>query len=223
MPLARSLRVAVALSGVAGLLALAACGPNDTPSQTQSQASSGTTAPSQTPPSDTGAVTGEPVGPVGDPCALLTPADVKAAFGQDVLATKRLKPHTDEDGTTQQCAISTSGTPMDTSAFATLNAMASGMSGQNVDLPPVAAIGVVLASYSKPVDLSEWKSVGGLPPGSKQLTGVGLAAIIIALPKGAVGFVVLTPTTGFYIYDLEGRAVPAAEMEKLLRAAAGRA
>lgn len=223
MLLARRLRAAVVLCGAAGLFALAACGPTDTPGQTPSnQAGATSAAPSQTAPPDTNAVTGEPVGSVGDPCALLTPADVKDAFGQNVLAMKRLGPHTDEDGTTQQCAISTNGTPMDGSGFAALSAMASGMSGQSIDLPPVAAIGVVRASYSVPADVSEFNAAD-LPPGSKKLSGVGLAAIVLALPKGSFGMVVLTATTGFYIYDLEGRAVPTAEMEKLLRAAAGRA
>lgn len=167
-----------------------------------------------------GAVTGPAAMAGGDPCALLTPADVRAAFGQTVSKTRRLDASTDEDGTTQQCALVTNGTPMSGAAFGALSAMASGVSGKKVSAEPSgSAIGVTLMSLSRPAT-AEDLAAEEKPVGTKVIDGLGLFAAVFVLPgDGGFAYGLASPTKGVIIYDLEGRKVAADDMAALLRAA----
>jgi len=207
------------------LLALGACKSSDT--ATPAPSGGGPTATTgSAPAAGTGAntVTGEPVGDAGDPCLLLTPADVQAAFGQTVSAVRRLKATTDEDGVSQQCVLVTSGPAMNGPGMAALSTMAKALGGQKVDAQPAsAAIGVTLVKRPTVMDMNDPGDGDPLPPNAKKLPDVGQGGVIISPPAGAVGVALIDPHRGVYIMDLEGRAVPLAEMEKLLRAAVAHA
>lgn len=162
--------------------------------------------------------------PAGDPCALVTPADVRAAFGQTVTAISRLDVEADADGgTSQPCALATDGVPLSGTDFSAVSTAASGFTGQRLsDEPATAAIGVRLMIKSGPLDVAAFEPEK-FPAGSKVLSGVGVFAVVVGLPgSGAVGYALASPTRGVLVYDLEDRRVPADEIEKLLRAAVSR-
>jgi hypothetical protein len=160
----------------------------------------------------------------GDPCALVTPEDVAAAFGQKVTAIVRLDIETDADGgTSQQCALATDGVPLSGPDFSAVSTAVSGFTGKQFSgEPATAAIGIRLMIKSGSVDPAAFETEK-FPAGSKVLSGVGVFAVVLGLPSpGAVGYALASPTRGVLVYDLEDRRVPAGETEKLLRAAVSR-
>jgi hypothetical protein len=169
-------------------------------------------------------VTGEPAGTGGDPCALVTAADV-TAYGEAVKSMKRLKVSTDEDGTTQQCALVISGPPMAGPGIKALTAMGQAMGGDpnatGVDSAGSAVIGVVLQQLSKALDKGEL-GAGDLPPGAKIVTGVGDFGMVF--PSPAVGGLAigLKGQRGVWIMALEGKKLTTDQLEVLLRAAVSR-
>jgi hypothetical protein len=210
-------RATVVLVTVAGFV-LAACSPERPPA---ADAGAAATAPGGASNPD---VSGATPMASGDPCALVTPADVRATFGQTVTAIARLDVETDADGATSQlCALATDGVPLSGPDVSAVSAVASGFTGGHLtDELATAAIGVRLMIKSQPVDVAAFETEK-FPPGSKVLSGVGVFGVVLGLPgSGAVGYALASPTRGVLIYDLEDRRVPADQVEKLLRAAVSR-
>jgi hypothetical protein len=132
-------RAAVVLVTVAALI-LAACSQDRSPADggaTPATARGGASAPE---------VSGAAPMAGGDPCALVTPADVLATFGQAVTAVARLDVETDADGATSQlCAMATDGVPPSGPDVSAVSAAVSGFTGGHLaGEPATAAIGVRL-------------------------------------------------------------------------------
>ena len=195
------------------VLAAAACSSSDTPPS--GAASTGT---------QTGSASGSNAATAGDPCALITAADVKTALKQTVSDTDRYESIKDDTGTTTRCALTTDGKPLSGSGFDMLSELASGFTGQPLTSQPAASVGVILLTRTAPYDASAG-DVDKLPPGSKTIAGVGSFALVLGVPAGGpggIGFAQANPTTVVVVYDLEDRVVPAADMETLLRAVVAR-
>ena len=209
-------RVAVALV----VLALSACVGDPAPP------AAGTVSPALPPPAGGDPTpSGAAAMPAGDPCALITPDDVRSAFRQTVTAIARLDVDTDDDGTViQQCALATDGVPLAGADFMAVSNAVSGFTARRLsEEPATAAIGLSLVVRSTSVDPGAFE-VDKFPPGSSVVPGLGVFAVVMGMTgAGGVAYVLTSPTKGIVIYDLEDRQVPAAEMEKLLRAAAARA
>ncbi len=162
-------------------------------------------------------VTGEAVGRLGDPCALLSAEDITTSLGLDVLAVTRLAEETDEDGTSQMCVFTTDGASLDAGGLGLLSAMAGGTDTSTL---PAAGLGVVrieaLPDPDAEIDEEE------LPPGSRQVA-VGRLALAVPGPTGGgAGIVQMTDNGGFYLMVIQQATVSADQLEQLIRAAAGR-
>lgn len=211
----------------ASCCAVTACGTSKsttaaTPT-TGSVATATTTTGTTTQPTTSGDLTptGASAGALGDPCALLTPADVTAAMGQHVLGIRRIAAQTDSDGQlSQQCVYLTDGTPMDVSSLA----IVAGLSGGGTT-PKLSGggIGVTLEKLDKPYSKDD---ADPIPPSARLIPGLGDFALVIANPGGAKGVggagIATKGTTGVFMMDLEGRKVQQSELEALLRAIVGR-
>jgi hypothetical protein len=207
------------VAAVLPLLAVGACTAADTPGT--GQGGTATTAAATPTPGPT--VAGEAAGAAGDPCALVTPADVQAAFGQKVLGIRRLAVDTsDDDRIAQECDLTTDGTPMSAVEFVGLSTVASGFTGKQLSTEPVTAlVGICLMRLKTPIDPNNL-DVEKLPDGAKVLPGVGIFAMVLDLSTGSLGYAIASPTKAVIIYDADGRAVPEDGMEKLMRAAVAR-
>lgn len=215
-------RVPARLAGAVFLAAVAGCGagPQD------GLAGTGSPAPSSRAPLARPA--GAAAGVAGDPCALLTATAVHAATGEVVRAVTRLPVFTDGSGTSQLCVLDTSSPPM-MPGGTDFPDLARGLSGMDEPSQPAetvvhldgGGIGVQLSVVSKPSSLP---GIADLPPGSRVVPGVGrLAAVSPGAGPGAIGYVLVGAARVVHVYVLEGRRVPPAQIDALLRAVASRA
>jgi hypothetical protein len=154
----------------------------------------------------------------GDPCALITAAEIQAAVGQSVTKITRLPVDSDSDGTSQQCLFATNGTPPSGAAAALLAQMAAGFGVGSGSSFTSAGIGVILhvaagSGSPEPVDTSE------LPPGAKVIAGLGDFAVAVPSPLSAGGAAICAVgNRALIIIAIEGRATPVDQLEALLRA-----
>ena len=203
----------VALALAAGSVLLAsACSANEPSAAT----------PATGAPSPASSASGGQAATTADPCALVTAADIKTAFGQTVSDTERYETTTDETGTTARCALITDGKPTTGAVFDDLSTLTSGFTGKALTSQPGASVGVILVTGTAPYDASAG-DIAKLPTGSKTIAGLGTFAVVLAVPAGGgIGFAQTSPTEMVVVYDLEDRVVPAAQVEALLRTAVSR-
>lgn len=212
-------RVVVAAIALSVLASTACSGSDPTPSG--SPGSTVTTAPGGVIPTRSGG--GEPEAlSSGDPCTVITAADISTALSQTVTDTQRFEAISDEDSTTQECALSTSGKAMPAAGFDGLSALASGFTGRPLSSPSSAVVGVAVMSHGKPYDAAKGDT-DKLPKGSKVISKLGTFAVVVAVSgNGGLAFAQTSPTRTVVIYDAEDRKVSTSQMEALLRAAVGR-
>ncbi len=223
-------RVAV-VSLVASLtLLLAGCGPKDSPSTSSSGAPTSPAAGGATAaPGTSGlAIQGETaIGPFGDPCALLTAAEVSAATGFTVKAITRGKALTNDTGPSQNCVYLTDGPSLVGPLASALGAMA-GQDPKAVSSAVSAAgglVGVTLTGVdpTKTTGAAASSGAGSTQAGVtvKQLTDLGPYAAVIALPSGAAAFAAKGSTAIMLMVLIDGK-ISADGTEKMLRSAYGK-
>jgi hypothetical protein len=223
-------RVAV-VSLVASLtLLLAGCGPKDSTSTSSigaptSPAAGGATAATGT---SGMAIQGETaIGPFGDPCALLTAAEVSSAVGFTVTGETRGKVTGTGVNASQNCVFLTNGPSLVGPLASALGAMA-GQDPTAVSNAVKAAGGVVGITLTG-VDPSAATAApgasgaGSTEPGVtfKMIPDLGPDAAVGTLPSGAVGFAA-KGTTGLILMVLIDGKISADGTEQMLRAAYGK-
>jgi len=217
---------AVSLVATLSLL-LAGCGPKDS-----SPTSSGT---GPTASAAGGATTGTnaqgmavqgetAIGPFGDPCALLTAAEVGTATGFTVTAVTRGKVITSSKGPSQNCVYLTTGPSLVGPLAAALGAMA----GQDPTAVSgaVAAAGGLVGITLTGVDPSKATAASGnsgtgsteAGVGVKMLTDLGPYAAVISLPSGAAAFAAKGTTAITVMVLIDGK-ISADGTEQMLRSA----
>jgi len=209
---------AVVIATVAALLGLTAC--SGRPAWT-------TPVPSPTSAPAIITKSGAPAGTAGDPCVVLKPAEVQDAIGQTVRATHRLPTVTTTAAVSQQCQFDISGAGISVAGMTSISTLAASFIGQKVEAQRdnevnVAMIEVALAELTNAATGSSFPSKT-LPPGGKRVSGIGQGAVVVSMPTGSIGAALVNPHRAVYLMDLEGRAVPQAQMEKLLKAAVSHA
>lgn len=224
-------RIAV-VSLVASLsLLLAGCGSKD-PSPTASAASPTSSA------SATGgapdvtdaqgmAVEGETaIGPFGDPCALLTAAEVASATGFTVTGIARGEVINNDSGPAQNCVYVTDGPALAGPLASALGAM----SGQDPTALTNAVnaagglVGITLTGVD-PDDIPTADDTGedGGDPGITvtMLTDLGPSAAVVSLPNGSAGVAAKGTTQVMLMVLIDGQT-SAGGTEQMLRSAYGR-
>ncbi|HKD98633.1 MAG TPA: hypothetical protein VKB69_13720, partial [Micromonosporaceae bacterium] len=153
-------------------IALAACtssglttgGPSPEPSNTLSAG----------PLPGSAAATGSPS--ASSACDLLSSADVQSALGESVTSSNPLPSVSGAAGTLQECALKTSGPPLDPQATATLKAIATALVGpvaSNLDLS-TGGIAIIFAT----TPLAVTASPTALPSGVTSVPGIGQQAYV---------------------------------------------
>ena len=222
------MRGIAAVSLVASIsLLLAGCGPKD-PSPTSSNAgptSSAAGGATAAPDASGLAVQGETaIGPFGDPCALLTAAEVGTATGFTVTAVTRGKVITSSKGPSQNCVYLTTGPSLVGPLAAALGAMA-GQDPTAVSSAVTAAGGLVGVTLSgvDPNDASADPGNSGSDStepgvGVKRITDLGPSAAVITLPSGAAAFAAKGTTLLMLMVLIDGQ-ISADGTEQMLRSA----
>jgi hypothetical protein len=192
---------------------MAACTGNATPSA----GGTPTTAPT------VGSSASAPSGGSGDPCTLLTAADVQSALGEKVTNSTGSTGATAADGSNvKQCVLSTDGpAPMGGGAQSILGFVA-GLAGQqpNINLT-TGGIAVLVTTTATPVTAS----ATGLPvpSGGSAAGGIGKSAYAVPAPTGGgIAVSQVDDTTSVIVVDLEGKQVTADQLTALLKAAVAR-
>jgi hypothetical protein len=183
-------------------------------------------APGPSSPASAGVITtksGAPAGAAGDPCVVLQPAEVQGAIGQTVRSTQRLPTVTTAAAVSQQCQFEISGAGISYAGMSSIAALADSFVGQKVQAQRdnevnVAMIEVAVADLTAAATGSSFPSKT-LPAGAKRVSGIGQGAVVVSMSTGSIGAALINPHKAVYLIELEGRAVPQAQMEKLLRAA----
>jgi hypothetical protein len=167
------------------------------------------------------------IGPFGDPCALLTAAEVSSAVGFTVTGITRGKALTNDTGPSQNCVYLTNGPSLVGPLASALGAMA-GQDPTAVTNAVNAAGGVVgitltgvdpSAATANPGD----SGAGSTEPGVtvKQIKDLGTYAAVITLPSGGVAFAA-KGTTAIMIMVLIDGQISADGTEQMLRSAYGK-
>lgn len=222
-------RVAVVSLVASVSLLLAGCGPKDsspTSSGTSSPTSSAAAGAPAGPDTFGLAITGETaIGPFGDPCALLTVAQVESGSGYTVTGVTRGKVTGTGPDASQNCVYLTNGPSLVGPLAAALGAM-TGQDPTAVSDAVTAAgglVGITLTvadpatqDTAAPTD----SGAGSTEPGVtvKQLTDLGPYAAVVALPSGAAGFAMKGSTVIMLMVLIDGN-ISADGTEQMLRSA----
>ena len=223
-------RVAV-VSLVASLsLLLAGCGPKDS-----SPTSSGTSSPTSSAAGGAAggttnqgmAIQGETaIGPFGDPCALLTAAEVSSATGFTVTGVTRGKVTGTGANAAQNCVFLTNGPSLVGPLAAALGAM-TGQDPTAVSNAVTAAgglVGITLTAADTSTNTAAPTGSGAdsTEPGVtvKRITDLGPYAAVISLPSGAAAFAA-KGTTAIMLMVLIDGSISADGTEQMLRSAYG--
>jgi hypothetical protein len=166
------------------------------------------------------------IGPFGDPCALLTAAEVSKATGFTVTGVTRGKVVTNDTGPSQNCVFLTNGPSLVGPLAAALGAM-SGQDPTAVSSAVTAAgglVGVTLTGIdpTKATAAPGDSGAGTSEPGVtvKQLTDLGPSAAVITLPSGAAAFAAKGTTVIMLMVLIDGK-ISADGTEQMLRSAYG--
>jgi hypothetical protein len=163
------------------------------------------------------------IGPLGDPCALLTADEVSKATGFTVTAVTRGKATTNDKGPLQNCVYLTNGPSLAGPLAAALGAMA-GQNSSTVATAVKAAGGVVGVTLSTVDPTKVAAAAGQSGAGStqagvtvKQLTDLGAFAAVISLPTGSAAFAAKGSTAITVMVLIDGK-ISADGTEQMLRA-----
>jgi hypothetical protein len=175
-------------------------------------------------PSVAAGVSVAPVGPSGgealasgDPCALVTAAEVNGTLSQTVTDTQRPEAWSDEVSITRECALATDGKPLSGAGFDALSTLVSGFTGEPLTNPSSAMVGVRVTTRSQPFDAANGDT-DKLPLGSKVIDKLGTFAVVVGVSGGGgLAFAQTSPTKTVVLYDVADRKVSVAQMEALLR------
>jgi hypothetical protein len=227
----------VAIVASASLI-LTGCGPKDSgpasssaapPASASSGPTSSSPAKSPLPSAAAGqAISGDTaIGPLGDPCALLTVAEVEAGTGYKVTAVTRGPVTTGSRGPMQNCVYSTNGPSLVGPLASALGAMA-GQDPTAISKAVTAAGGLVGITLTK-VDTSN-PGPGPTADGTQTepgvnvrvVTGLGPYAAVITLPSGAVAMAAKDQTAIMLMVLIDG-PIGGDGVESMLRSAYGKA
>jgi hypothetical protein len=223
-------RIAV-VSLVASLsLLLAGCGPKDSTPTSSGSSPTASAAGGASAGTDTQglAIQGETaIGPFGDPCALLTAAEVSSAVGFTVTGETRGKVIGTGANATQNCVFLTNGPSLVGPMAAALGAM-SGQDPTAITNAVNAAGGIVgitlsVADASMATGSVADSGSGSTEPGVavKPLPDLGAAAAAISLPSGGVAFAVKGTTVIMLMVLIDGK-ISTDGTEQMLRSAYGK-
>ncbi len=172
------------------------------------------------------AISGETaIGSLGDPCALLTVAEVEAGTGYKVTAVTRGPVTAGSHGPMQNCVYSTNGPSLVGPLASALGAM-SGQDPTAVSSAVAAAGGLVGITLTQ-ADTSSTGATGGgtqTEPGVtvRKLTDLGPYAAVITLPSGAAAFAGKNQKAIMLMVLIDG-PIGGDGVESMLRSAYGKA
>ena len=172
-------------------------------------------------------ITGETViGNIGDPCSLLTAAQISSALGHKVVAIARGKQQKDGAGAIgQTCSYLTDGPSLVGPAASMLGALAGGTDTKALQ-DGIAKAGGIFGVVLQPVDPKTASPDNGQDAPNpeiqiRKVTGIGDNATVLTPPQG--GFAIAVKgTTSVWLMDLLGDKQSLDSLEKLLKSAYGK-
>lgn len=211
----------LALSGAfVALLLLTGCKPSADVTPTSNVSSPGQNT-GATGTADVGGST--TIGALGDPCTLLTVAEVESATGHHVIAVSRGEPRTDGSSPASQTCVWVTDGPASTSMTGLIGAFGGDASAVETLSTTGGPVGITLTQ----ADTTSGSTDSGTPDPNNpvqivMVPALGPDAAVVVLPEGGAGFAAGSGSKVVMLMVLLGETFTADQLTSLLSPAVGR-